>query len=241
MAFLEEEAESLMGNESGRERLDRRVVNEHLEFMLSRVFDRSLAPEHVEDLRRSGLSDEMIAQQFIRSVPPAMISPLLGFNLPNIGSALLFPFRATFGGFMDHVRVKIFPALIDAKGHGIKYLQRRGSAPRLYFVARCLREVIEGSSPLWVVEGEKKACAVAQLGLPALGIAGVEGWHQAGKDQLLADFDRVRLAGRTVEILPDGDYLTNPNVERSVRRFATMLRARGAKPGVRLLPRELPR
>ena len=36
---------------------------------------------------------------------------------------MLFPFRAPAGGFMDHVRVKIFPALTDSSGHTIKYLQ----------------------------------------------------------------------------------------------------------------------
>jgi len=216
-------------------------VNRFLSYLLSHAFDGSLAPEHLEDLRKSGLTDETIAAQFIRSAPPAMIPRLLGFDMPGIRSALLFPFRSPAGGFMDHVRVKVFPTLTDRDGHGVKYLQPKSSLPRLYFVTSCLREALEGETPLWLVEGEKKALAVAQLGLPAVGICGVEGWHRKGERGLLADFDDIRLANRIVELLPDGDYQTNPNVKRAVQRFGAALVARGARPRVVLLPSELPR
>jgi hypothetical protein len=219
-------------------------VNPHLEFLLSRVFDNALAPEHRADLvAKSGLTDETIAAQFIRSVPPAMIhhAQLLGFDIPAVHSMLLFPFRAAVGGFMDHVRVKVFPPLTDADGHAIKYLQRRRSSPRLYFVAKCLDVVLHSTEDLWCVEGEKKSLAIAQLGLPSVGLCGVEGWHVGGDEHLLRDFDMIPLEGRRIEILPDGDYRTNLNVERAVRRFAAALRARGARPAVRLLPRETSR
>ena len=123
-------------------------MNAHLELLISNAYDGSVAPEHVADLRKSGLTDATIAAQFIRSVPPAAIPRLLGFDLPGIRSAMLFPFRAPAGGFMDNVRVKIFPALTDADGHTIKYLQRKGSAPRLYFVAACLREGARRRGPV---------------------------------------------------------------------------------------------
>jgi len=216
-------------------------VNLLLEHLISKVYDGALAPEHLDDLRTSGLTDETITAQYIRSVPPAMIPRLLGFDIPSVRSALLFPFRSPSGGFTDHVRVKIFPPLTGADGHTIKYLQRKGTAPRLYFVAGCLREVLEGAVPLWVVEGEKKALAVAQLGLPAVGLCGVEGWHHQGATALLADFDAVRLRERILELVPDGDYQTNPDVKRAIQRFGGALLARGARPRVVLLPSELPR
>ncbi len=209
--------------------------------LLSRAFDGALAPEHLADLRKSGLTDQTIAAQFIRSVPPAMIGRLLGFDMPSLRSALLLPFRAPTGGFMDHVRVKAFPTLRDADGHSIKYLQPKGSAPRLYFISACLREVLEGDAPLWLVEGEKKALAVAQLGLPAVGFCGVEGWHVRGERRLLPDFDAIRLRDRIVELLPDGDYQTNPDVKRAVQRFGSALSLRSARARVVLLPSELPR
>lgn len=68
----------------------------------------------------------------------------------------------------------------------------------------------------------------------------MEGWHHRGDDRLLADFDAIRLRGRTVEVLPDGDYQTNPDVKRAIQRFGYALDARGAQPRVVLLPSELP-
>ena len=131
-------------------------MNDHLALLVSPVYDGALAPAHREDLEKSGLTAETIAAQYIRSVPPAMIPRLLGFDIPAIRSALLFPFRAPAGGFMDHVRMKVFPTLADPDGHSIKYLQPKHSAPRLYFVALCLREVLEGEAPLWIIIAWRK-------------------------------------------------------------------------------------
>ncbi len=215
-------------------------MNPHLELLLSKVYDGALAPEHLADLRKSTLTDETIRAQFIRSVPPVMIPKLLGFDLSGIRSALLFPFRSPAGGFMDHVRVKVFPSLTDDDGHGVKYLQPKGSRPRLYFVAGCLERVLRSDEPLWITEGEKKACCVAQMGYATIGIVGVQGWHAKSSCLLLPDFDAIPLRGRMIELLPDSDYQTNPDVERAIRSLAYALADRGAKPGVRLLPRELP-
>jgi hypothetical protein len=95
---------------------------------------------------------------------------------------------------------------------------------------------IVGGEPLWVVEGAKKSLAVAQLGLPAVGFEGIEGWHVGGSRELLPDFAVVPLCGRVVELVPDGDVRTNPNVERGALGFAEALQARGARVRVVILP-----
>ena len=235
-------------------------MNPHLELLLSRAYDGALAPEHRADLAKSGLTAATIQAQYIRSVPPGLIGRLLGFEAPGVRSALLFPFRSPAGGFMDHVRMKIFPTLVkvmrdgvprwipdaeqtpeDLKCETVKYLQPKGREPRLYFVAACLRGVVDGDEPLWLVEGEKKAIAVTQLGLPAVGFCGAEGWHRQGTTALLPDFDGLRLCNRILELVPDGDYQTNLDVKRAVQRLGGALLARGARPRVVLLPSELPR
>jgi Domain of unknown function (DUF3854) len=199
-----------------------------LDFLLSSVFAGDLAPAHRADLERSTITSETARAQFIRSVPPNLISPLLGFHVGGIQSAMLFPFLSPHGGFMSHVRVKVFPPLTDRKGHAVKYLQPKGSSPRLYFIAAGLGAVTAGIEPLWIVEGEKKSLAVAQQGLPAVGICGVEGWHCAGSRRLLADFENIPLRGRCAELVPDGDVATNPSVAHAVERLAEALEARGA-------------
>ena len=94
-------------------------------------------------------------------------------------------------------------------------------------------------APLWLVEGEKKALAVAQLGLPAVGFCGIEGWHTAHSRELLTDFDTIRLAGRVVELAPDGDWRVNAHVERGVRRLAEAIERRGARLRLVVLPNEV--
>jgi hypothetical protein len=215
------------------------AVNRSLERLVSRPYDGALAPEHRADLEASGLTAETIRTHFIRSVPPAMLRGLLGFDVAEVRSALLFPFRSPAGGFMDHVRIKVFPSLRDAAGHATKYLGPKGGPPRLYFCAPSLPIVLESDAPVWVVEGCKKALAVAQLGLAAVGFEGIEGWHMRGSRELLDDFAAIPLRGRTVELLPDGDWQTNPDVERGVVRFATALRLRGARPRLVVLPDRL--
>src|ERR1700730_5790746 len=174
-------------------------MNAHLTHVVSSVYAGALAPEHRGDLRKSGLTDATVSAHFIRSVPPHMIGRLLGFDVPEIRSALLFPFLAPTGGFVDHVRLKIFPPLEDADGHSVKYLQPRGVPPRLYFTVQLLHGGLDADTPLWALEGEKKSLAVAQLGRHAFGFCGVEGWHRSRSFDLLPDFAVMHLTGRIVE------------------------------------------
>ena len=99
-----------------------------------------------------------------------------------------------------------------------------------------MTEACTGSDPLWLVEGEKKALAVAQTGLPTIGICGIEGWHLAGRRDLHPDFDDVGLTNRTVDLIPDGDWKTNAAVNRAVHGLAEALEARGATVRVVILP-----
>jgi hypothetical protein len=214
-------------------------VNQPLSFLLSSAYTGALAPEHLANLRESGLSNETIARQRLCSVPPGMIPPLLGFDIPAIRSAMVLPFPDTRGGWMDHVRLKMFPSLTDRNGRATKYLQPRGSGVRLFFPLATLHEALYNSTPLWLVEGEKKSLAVAQLGLPAVGFCGINGWHSGGSQQLLPDFQAIDLRNRVVELVPDGDVATNPHVTSGAERFAEALEARGAQVRLVRLPLEL--
>ena len=62
--------------------------------------------------------------------------------------------------------------------------------------------MLHSPEPLDLCEGEKKALSVAQLGLPAVGICGIEGWHLAGTRDLHPDLDDVGLRGRIVTLIP---------------------------------------
>jgi Domain of unknown function (DUF3854) len=212
-------------------------VNSALALLLSSLYDGALAPEHRADLAKSGLSSDTIARQRLRSIPPRMIDHLLGFPVSkNVRSAYLIPFADLEGRWTDHVRLKIFPPLTDAAGHTVKYLQPRRSSVRLFVPLATLAATVFGAEPLHVIEGEKKSLAVAQLGLPAVGICGVEGWHPGRSRDLLPEFAALRLRERVVRLVPDGDVAENASVRRAVEGFAEALRRAGAHPRLVRLP-----
>jgi hypothetical protein len=140
---------------------------------------------------------------------------------------------------MDHPRVRIFDPYVDGRGRTVKYLGPVGSAPRLFFPAAALAAARHGDAPLWICEGQKKALAAGQLGLAAVGIEGIEGWHVGGSRALLSDFAALRLKARRVEVVPDGDVHDNPNVARGAQRLAEALERRGAVVRIVLLPYQL--
>jgi hypothetical protein len=230
---------------------------DHVEFLLSDAYRNStLDPEHQADLDKSGITAETRELHRLRSVPPQMIDLILGFRSPRVRSAYLIPFPDPRGGWFDHVKLKVFSAdgAGDVRGDHVeqyreryrysngarKYLVRRASSPRVFFCLHELSAALEGDTPLWCVEGPKKALAVAQLGLPAIGIESAWGWHEKGSRELLPDFDLIALHGRTVKVVPDSDVSTNPDIMRSMRQLGDALRAVGAHPRLVRLPQEIP-
>jgi hypothetical protein len=217
-----------------------------------------LAPEHLADLRRSGLTDETLRRQKIRSVPRGLIDQIAGFDVKNAKSAYVLPFADPRGGWMlDHPKLKVFAFDTDRtddmrgdqveerrgkwpyNGGARKYIVRHRSAPRLFFPLATMPRALKGDEPVFLIEGEKKSLAVAQLGLPAVGLESAWGWHVKGMTTLLADFDSIRLTGRVVELVPDSDVRTNPMIATAMRRLADALRTAGARPRLVRLPSEV--
>jgi DNA primase len=213
--------------------------NEHLRLLLSDAYPGSLAPAHLKDLRKSGLTDATLARQRIRSVPLTLLPRLLERDVPEIRSAYILPFPDPAGGWLDHVRLRIFDPFVDHRGRTVKYLGPAGAPPRLFFPLATIAEACDGDAPLWICEGVKKSLACAQLGLPAVAFEGIEAWHVRRSRALLADFNVLRLRGRRVELAPDGDVHDNPNVARGAQRLAEALEQRGALVRVVLLPARL--
>jgi len=60
---------------------------------------KSFHPLHLEDLRKSGLSDETIKQSGIKTVPPNDINRKLGMNIPSLISCYEIPYDKHFSRF----------------------------------------------------------------------------------------------------------------------------------------------
>jgi len=182
---------------------------------------------HLEDLKRSGLSDSTIEQAGFRTVPPNDINKKIGFNIPSLTSCYEIPYDTTFSRFR---------AFYDENNNGKypKYIQRKNSGNRLYIPSTVIPILKDSSIPLYITEGEKKALKAAQEGIFFIGLSGLWNWTNKGSKELIPDFDRITLKNRTVYIVPDNDWLHpnkhgyRKNLKQAVYLLADKLKQREA-------------
>ncbi|ODS34505.1 MAG: ATPase [Candidatus Scalindua rubra] len=202
----------------------------------------ALAPEHYQDLKKSGLSDDTIKEAGIKSVPPDQINKKLGFNVDGLISMYEISFEE------DYSRFKAFyengKGFIKDGNKKPKYLVRKDSGNRLYIPVRVKPVLEDVSIPLDITEGEKKSLKGCQEGLFCIGITGLWNWKIKDENKLIPDFGQISLVGRTIAINPDNDWLKpdkngeRKNLKQAVHQLAYLLTDRGAKVYWRELPVE---
>jgi len=192
----------------------------------------SFHPEHLSDLRRSGLTDETVRGAGIYTVPPGEIGKKLGGGGAEIESMLAFPYPDCEG----YERFRVW---YQEGKSGPKYKQRYGTGNHLYLPPTV---DLAGDSRLLVVEGEKKALALVQAGYQVVGLGGVwnwceraEGYKRPKESRPIPDLDRVNWR-RPVTILFDSDGHDNRNVRLAAFRLARELSRRGATVNVLFIP-----
>ncbi len=128
----------------------------------------------------------------------------------------------------------------DGEEDEVKYEQPKDELIRLYFPPLVGPLLDDPGLPLVITEGEKKACAVVQAGLPCVGLAGVWCWHDTsesakGKGRrtkrktLHPDVKAAITKGRRVLVGFDTpDTATNPDVQKAERSLLNALRKAGA-------------
>src|SRR5262245_17564065 len=121
-----------------------------------------LHPDHLADLRKSGLSDDTIAQAGLYSVRPNDIKHVT--SIAKVESMLAFPYTDEF------TRYKVFPPTVKVLNKKIRYTQPKASGVHLY-IPPVTQHVLEDTAvPLGIVEGEKKALKACQEGIPCVAI-----------------------------------------------------------------------
>ena len=194
---------------------------------------RSLHPNHLQDLRRSGLSDQTIEEAGIYSVAPCDIAKRLGFNSPKIESLLAFPYP----GCAAFERFKVFPVR-----PGQKYLQPKNSKNHLYIPQKVWTVLQDVNTGFYITEGEKKALKAVQEGIFCIGVGGWWNWKNKGSDELISDFDLIRLGGRKITLVPDNDWRSlnkhgyEKNIKRAIYRLSKKLMEKGARVFIKELP-----
>jgi len=190
---------------------------------------KELAQIHLQDLRKSGLSDETVLKAEIKSVPPDIFKKKLGFD-SGITSVYELPYDKSFSRF------KAF--LNDGR---TQYLQIKETGNRLYIPADVKPALSDPSIPLFITEGEKKALKACQEGLFCIGLSGLWNWSN-GTKELIPDFDLIACKDRHIYITPDNDWLKpnkhgyRKNLRNAVYELAEKLREREAKVFIVELP-----
>lgn len=191
--------------------------------------------DDLAQLRASGLTDDTIRENGLWTASPSdgeRVAEILncGPAAQPCSGGLIFPYRGLDGEVNCFARVRPHVPRMS-KGKPIKYEQPKGSALRAYYPAASVAHIGDGQSPIFVTEGEKKALALSQLGVAAIGIGGVYCWKVKGLDQLIDDLAAIKWQGRDVYVVFDYDEKakTRRQVQDARRRLAKALRTAGAK------------
>jgi hypothetical protein len=191
---------------------------------------KALAPEHLQDLRASGLTDEVIAALEIEAVRPHDLR-----KFPGVTSAYRLPYFDLNRQKNCFERWRLFPPLAGKDGHTHKYHQERGSDPQVYLPPLLPWTTVAADVRLRLhaVESEKKAAIACQRGLFAIGIAGVWNWRiklDSGERLVIPTVDLFQWTKRSVTLVPDSDVWRPDKLQALCGFFAfgMELVARGA-------------
>lgn len=96
-----------------------------------------LIPAHLADLRRSGLSDEIITAAGFYSLSTPATRQLIGMNA---GPGYVIPYPgATHRDGSPYVRVRLDEPFPTSNGHTARYLTRKGGKARVSTFRQCCR------------------------------------------------------------------------------------------------------
>jgi hypothetical protein len=197
-----------------------------------------LFPQHLADLRCSGLSNETIrACEFRSSTDAEEIKRILRWkaSAERLGPSLVIPFFHADGTQISgFARLKPDCPISDAKCKVRKYESPKGLPNHVYLPPHTRTVLLDPTIEILITEGEKKAAAADQHGFPCLGLVGVYGWKK--DDELVPDLASVSWQKRQAFVVFDSDAARNPNVRKAERSLAEALRRVGARTVIVRLP-----
>lgn len=183
----------------------------------------NLRAEHIADLRKSGLTFEMIAAMGCQSLTGSEIHKKIygtdecktpwygatGYAIPYVDEA----------GKVLQVRYRIFGDPHDKGSEALpKYLSVQGAKTRLY-VPPGARELISKSSYFIVTEGEKKAAKAVQEGFPCVALAGIHMWaNSVDRQTEKSEGTKLNYASKMLPELLEVAHLSSTDQEKKSSR-----------------------
>lgn len=189
--------------------------------------------EHLDDLKKSGVSKKFAQSNGLYSVDRQGLSRLMEKSVnPKIKSALIFPYPHAG----DFFRAKLFPPSADANGKKIKYLQPAGSGAHFYIPPSLVRDSLKDPlQALYIIEGEKKVLSAIEKGLTkCIGIGGI--WNGIKDQKPIEDFALVNWKDCIVFYVPDSEVWSDDHKLKSVFAFCKFMEDAGAEVKIVRLP-----
>ncbi len=199
-----------------------------------------LDPRHLAHLFSSAIAEDVITERGYYTLAPGDVTgaaQILGIKPATIKpamhqGALVIPLhRLGDDQPYAHVLRPDSPTL-DSKGRPRKYLYPTGLTNIFDALPRHRDALGDPSRPLWLTEGAKKADALTTAfgnEIAAINLNGVHGWRATnanGGKVASPDMQFIAFNSREVIICPDGDYKTNPHVQRAINALVRLLAAR---------------
>jgi hypothetical protein len=209
-----------------------------------------LLPQHLADLRKSGLSDEYISLAGFRSATDqAKIARCLRWKAPpkqpGWGPCWTIQFVNPDGKPNGYWVFKPdIPRTVGEKPIKYENPKKNGDAAfgnRCFFPPHSRAVLTDAATPIILTEGAKKACAADQAGFPCIGLTGVWNWtlKKSGDDEerkLIPDLEAVTWKDRSVLICFDSDIAEKESVALAELHLCQTLADRGALVKVMRLP-----
>ena len=199
----------------------------------------ALEKHHLEQLRNSAISPEVITERGYRSIPNKAELASLGFSASQQHVPGLVIPQYGVDGKLSGYQYRPDKPRTNKKGKVIKYENPAGGRLHLDCPPRCQLMLGDPKIRLWITEGSKKADALASHGACAVSLTGVWGFkgkNDTGGITLLADWDYIALKGRKVYLAFDSDIIDKSEVRKALGRLAQHLENKGAKVFVVRLP-----
>lgn len=187
----------------------------------------------LDDLARSGISEEAAAEAGMHAVEPGQYRELLGFTVDGMSDGYAIPFTDPATGApmrtLDRrpfVRVKLRHAVGLGDGTA-KYLSPKDGGVHAYIPPAVLKS--DPALALVVTEGEKKALCACSNGIGTIGLVGVFGYLDAGTRDLHADLRPFFTADREIVFAVDSDAAVNKDIAVAAHRLSVIAKLRGCK------------
>lgn len=189
-----------------------------------------LSDKHYEEFANSGISAEIVDENFAGCDHSATIADFLGWKYWQNGPGwIVRSYHPKTGQLSNCGQFKPdIPMQLPDWDKPAKYLSQKSG-----YDAICLKvpginwqEAINDSNiPIYICEGAKKAIAwMLKTGQPCLALPGVTMWHQKDEnDRLVPNLEIFVTEGRKFPIIFDADIVSKASVKNEVKKLGTHL------------------